>query len=42
MADAHTKNHDYHIVDPSPWPIIGGSGALIMGNWRYCLYAISK
>ncbi len=30
MADAHTKNHDYHIVDPSPWPIIGGVGALIM------------
>ena len=30
MADAHTKNHDYHLVDPSPWPIIGSAGALIM------------
>ena len=28
MAD--TKNHDYHIVDPSPWPILGSFGALIM------------
>ncbi len=28
MADAHAKNHDYHILDPSPWPLIGGIGAL--------------
>lgn len=30
MADAHAKNHDYHILDPSPWPLIGSIGALIM------------
>jgi cytochrome c oxidase subunit 3 len=30
MADAHTKNHDYHIIDPSPWPLIGAIGALMM------------
>ena len=30
MADAHSKNHDYHIIDPSPWPLIGSAGALIM------------
>ena len=30
MADAHAKNHDYHILDPSPWPLIGAIGALIM------------
>jgi len=30
MADAQTKNHDYHIIDPSPWPLIGSIGALIM------------
>ncbi len=30
MADAHTKNHDYHILDPSPWPLIGSIGAIIM------------
>jgi len=30
MADAHTKHHDYHIIDPSPWPILGSFGALLM------------
>ncbi len=30
MADAHAKNHDYHIVDPSPWPLIGSVGGLVM------------
>lgn len=30
MADTHTKNHDYHIIDPSPWPLTGSVGALIM------------
>ena len=30
MADAHSKNHDYHIIDPSPWPLIGSIGALTM------------
>src|SRR5690606_8688438 len=28
--EAHTKNHDYHILPPSPWPLIGSIGALIM------------
>ncbi|MBB98544.1 MAG: cytochrome c oxidase subunit 3 [Rhodobacteraceae bacterium] len=27
---AHAKNHDYHLVDPSPWPFLGGVGAFIM------------
>ncbi len=31
MADAHAKpDHDYHLVDPSPWPFIGAFTALIM------------
>ena len=30
MADSHGKNHDYHIVDPSPWPFLGSMGAFIM------------
>jgi cytochrome c oxidase subunit 3 len=30
MADGHTKNHDYHLVPPSPWPIVGSVGAFIM------------
>ena len=24
MAEGHHVNHDYHLVDPSPWPLIGG------------------
>jgi len=29
MADAHAKHHDYHLVDPSPWPAIGAAAAFI-------------
>jgi cytochrome c oxidase subunit III len=27
MADAHAKHHDYHLVNPSPWPFIGATAA---------------
>jgi cytochrome c oxidase subunit 3 len=27
MAEAHAKHHDYHLVDPSPWPLIGSLSA---------------
>ncbi len=30
MADAHAKHHDYHLVDPSPWPLIGSIGAFVL------------
>lgn len=30
MADAHAKHHDYHLVDPSPWPIVGAIGAFVL------------
>lgn len=30
MADAHAKEHDYHLVDPSPWPFVGSIGAFVM------------
>ncbi|MES1989728.1 MAG: cytochrome c oxidase subunit 3 [Pseudomonadota bacterium] len=30
MADAHGKHHDYHLVDPSPWPVVGSIGAFIL------------
>ena len=30
MAEAHTKNHDYHIIDPSPWPFVGSMSAFVM------------
>lgn len=29
MADAHARNHDYHIVDPSPWPLVTSFAALV-------------
>jgi cytochrome c oxidase subunit 3 len=30
MAEAHAKHHDYHLVDPSPWPIIGATAAFVL------------
>lgn len=27
---AHAKNHDYHILPPSIWPMFGGIGAFVM------------
>ena len=24
------RNHDYHLVDPSPWPFIGSMGAFVL------------
>ncbi|MDF2231463.1 cytochrome c oxidase subunit 3 [Albimonas sp. CAU 1670] len=27
---AHEKNHDYHILAPSPWPLLGAVSAFIM------------
>jgi cytochrome c oxidase subunit III len=30
MADVHQKNHDYHIIDPSPWPFLSSVGAFVL------------
>ena len=30
MADTHAKHHDYHLVNPSPWPVVGATSALLM------------
>ncbi len=30
MADSHAPNHNYHLVDPSPWPIVGAVSAFIL------------
>ncbi len=41
MADGHSQQqHDYHIIDPSPWPFIGSVGALVMaiGGIAYMRY----
>lgn len=29
MADAHAKHHDYHLVDPSPWPLVGSISGFV-------------
>ncbi len=30
MAEAHAKSHPYHLVDPSPWPLVGALSAFAM------------
>jgi cytochrome c oxidase subunit III len=29
MADSHAKHHDYHLVDPSFWPLLGATAAFL-------------
>jgi cytochrome c oxidase subunit III len=29
MGSSHTKEHDYHLVDPSPWPLFASIAALV-------------
>ena len=40
MAEAHQKNHDYHIIDPSPWPLLASIGAFLLtfGGVGYMRY----
>ena len=40
MAQAHQKNHDYHIIDPSPWPVLAALGAFLLtfGGVAYMRY----
>ena len=37
MAEAHAKQHDYHLVNPSPWPFVASAGAfaLALGGITY-------
>ena len=44
MADAHAKpHHDYHLVDPSPWPAVGSISAFVMAvgaiTWMHHMFA---
>ncbi|MAA96878.1 MAG: cytochrome c oxidase subunit 3 [Stappia sp.] len=39
---AHAKNHDYHIIEPSPWPFLGGVGAFIMALGAIGLFKLHK
>jgi cytochrome c oxidase subunit III len=37
MADAHAKpNHDYHLVAPSPWPLLASASAFVMAVGLVC------
>ncbi len=39
MAGAEAKNHDYHLVNPSPWPVVGAVSAFVLAvgavNWMH-------
>src|SRR4051812_34465164 len=43
MATAQTKHHDYHLVDPSPWPVVGSISAFIMAvgaiTWMHHMFS---
>ena len=30
MSNLHAKGHDYHLVDPSPWPALGSASVLTL------------
>ena len=36
MPTAQVKHHDYPLVDPSPWPIVGAVSAFIMAVGAIC------
>ena len=39
----HAKHHDYHLVDPSPWPVVGSVSAFVMAlgaiSWMHHMFA---
>ena len=46
MPDAHTKpHHDYHLVDPSPWPAVGAVSAFLMASggiaWLHHMFMVA-
>ena len=46
MADAHAKPQpDYHLVSPSPWPIVGSISVFLLAvglvGWMHNMYAIA-
>ena len=36
MASAEGKQHDYHIIDPSPWPLLSSIGAFVLMFGAVC------
>ena len=45
MAGAHTNHHDYHLVNPSPWPVVGSISAFILAvgaiTWMHKSFAVA-
>jgi cytochrome c oxidase subunit 3 len=45
MAGGHTKHHDYHLVNPSPWPVVGSISAFVMAVgaifWMHKTFALA-
>jgi len=43
MAEAQTRRHDYHLVDPSPWPAVGAVSAFLLAvgaiSWMHKSFA---
>jgi cytochrome c oxidase subunit 3 len=43
MAEAQTRHHDYHLVDPSPWPAVGATSTFVAAfggiSWLHQMYA---
>jgi cytochrome c oxidase subunit 3 len=43
MADAHQVQHDYHLVQPSPWPAVGSVAAFLAAvgaiSWMHHIFA---
>lgn len=38
---AHAQKHDYHLLNPSPWPLVGSIGAAVMAVGAV-MYFVSK
>src|ERR1700761_3972934 len=46
MSGGHDVHHDYHLVNPSPWPLVGSIAATVMAVggviWMSGLWGIPK
>jgi cytochrome c oxidase subunit 3 len=46
MSGSHDVHHDYHLVNPSPWPLVGSAAAAVMAVggviWMSGLWGIPK
>jgi cytochrome c oxidase subunit 3 len=45
MADAHAPHHDYHLVEPSPWPAVGAVSAFVLAvgliTWMHHMFVVA-